>query len=436
MRHAYTCCNVRVLIDSGLGLVTPLGTGVKRSWTALIEGKSGIVSLKDYNSHAAFANLPSTVGAVVQRGPSTEGLWDLDSVLTKAQARTMAPFTQYAIGATMQAIKDSSWNPSTDLQRERTGVCLGTGIGSLDDMCDTSTTFSTLGYRKVAPLFVPRLLSNMAAGHISMMYGFQGPNHAVSTACTTGNHSIGDASRFIQFGDADVMIAGGSEACIHPLAVAGFARAKALATAFNDHPSKASRPFDKDRCGFVIGEGSGVVVLEELEHAKSRGAKIYAELTGYGLSADAHHMTAPHSDGSGAARSMRYALKHAGLAPKSIDYVNAHATSTPLGDVAENRAIKSVLLGTGGRESAAQINVSSTKGSIGHLLGAAGAVESIFTILALYHGILPPTRNLQQVDGPEFDCNYIPEVAQEHQIQHALSNSFGLVLANPDNAMH
>lgn len=402
-----------------------MGTGVSRAWNALIEGHSGLTSLIGHNDDTAFNDLPSTVGGVVQRGAASDGKWNPESVLTKSQIRPMAPFTQYAIGAATEAISDAGWDPANDEQRERTGVCIGTGIGNLDDMFNTAVTFSTSGHRKVAPLFVPRLLANMAAGHISMMHGYQGPNHAVSTACTTGNHSIGDASRFIQFGDADVMIAGGSEACIHPLAVSGFARAKALATAFNDDPSKASRPFDKDRCGFVIGEGSGVVILEELEHAKKRGAKIYAELTGYGLSADAYHMTAPHSDGSGAARSMRNAMKHAQLTGNMIDYVNAHATSTNLGDVAENRAIKSVLLGSGGWSSAKEINISSTKGAIGHLLGAAGAVESIFTILALHHGVMPPTRNLDVLDGPEFDCNYVPNEAQKKNISNAVTNSFG-----------
>lgn len=398
---------------------------MKSSWSSLVHGKSGIVSLIGLNDDPRFAELPSTVGAIVSDDSEAPRQWDPETALEKGEARNMARFTQYAVAATKEALSDSGWTPTTDEERERTGVCLGTGIGNLDDLFQASRIYDSSGYRKVHPLFVPRLLANMAAGHISMKFGFQGPSHAVSTACTTGNHSIGDASRFIQFGDADVMIAGGSEACIHPLAIAGFARAKALATAYNETPAAASRPFDKDRCGFVIGEGSGVVVMEELEHARRRGARIYAELTGYGLSSDAHHMTAPHADGSGAARSMKNALKHAKLQPRSIGYINAHATSTNLGDIAENRAIKSVLLGTGGWDTTSQINVSSSKGALGHLLGAAGAVESIITILALYHGILPPTKNLLQVGGPEFDCNYIPEVAQEKKISHALSNSFG-----------
>lgn len=259
-------------------------------------------------------------------------------------------------------------------------MCIGSGIGSLQDAYDTSLAFSTGGYKKLSALFVPRLLINLAAGHITLKHGFRGPNHAVSTACTTGAHSIGDASRFIQFGDADVMVAGGAEACVHPLAIAGFARAKSLATAWNADPAASSRPFDRDRAGFVIGEGAGVMVLEELEHARRRGARIYAEVRGYGLSADAHHITAPPKDGGGALLSMRRALVHAGIAPEKVDYVNAHATSTMLGDAAENAAIKTLFAGA---RSGKQITVSSTKGAVGHLLGAAGAVESLFTVLAV-----------------------------------------------------
>lgn len=374
-----------------------------------------------------YADLPSTVGGVVQRGPASEGLWDPESVLARGEARNMAPFTQFAVGAAQEALADSGWLPTTDEDKERTGVCLGSGIGNFDDIYDTTVAFHAGGFKKVSPLFVPRLLINMAAGHISMRHGLRGPSHAASTACTTGAHAIGDASRFIQFGDADVMLAGGSESCIHPLAIAGFARAKSLATSFNDDPPASSRPFDRDRCGFVIGEGSGVLVLEELDHARARGAHIYAELSGYGLSSDAHHMTAPPSDGNGARRAMMLALGRAGLPPSAIDYVNAHATSTPLGDVAENRAIKALLLhGTGGWGKASEINVSSNKGAMGHLLGAAGAVEAIFTVLALERGVLPPTRNLHAVqDAGEFDCNYVPHVAQERTLRHALSNSFG-----------
>ncbi|KAF1997092.1 3-oxoacyl-synthase mitochondrial precursor [Amniculicola lignicola CBS 123094] len=339
----------------------------------------------------------------------------------------MAKFAQYAMVASEEALKDAGWSPTKEDDLEATGVYLGSGIGSLDDVYDTTVAYEKGGYKKVSPLFVPRLLINLAAGHVSMRFGFKGPNHAATTACTTGAHSIGDAARLIQFGDADVMIAGGAESCIHPLAIAGFARARGLATDWNDSPIEASRPFDRDRGGFVIGEGAGVVVLEELEHAKARGAKIYAEVAGYGLSSDAYHMTAPREDGQGPFLAMKHALRHAGLKPSSVDYVNAHATSTSLGDAAENRAIKDLLLGQDGKSKASDINVSSTKGAIGHLLGASGSVESVFTILGLHHNILPPTLNLENPgDPPEaFNCNYVAKFAQQKEIKVALSNSFG-----------
>ncbi|KAI9845243.1 MAG: putative PKS/NRPS-like protein biosynthetic cluster [Sclerophora amabilis] len=322
---------------------------------------------------------------------------------------------------------DAGWIPTSNEEQEATGVCLGSGIGSLDDAYDSSVAFEKSGYKKISPLFVPRLLINLAAGHLSMIHGLKGPNHAVTTACTTGAHSIGDASRFIAFGDADVMVAGGSESCIHPLAIAGFARAKSLATEYNDRPEAASRPFDRDRCGFVIGEGAGVLVLEELEHAKARGARIYAEMRGYGTSGEAYHMTAPRESGEGAFLAMKRALKNAKTPPSSIDYINAHATSTTLGDAAENAAIKKLLLGNDGKHSAAEINVSSTKGAVGHLLGAAGAVEAIFTIMAIEQGILPPTLNLDNLSEPQedFTCNYVPITPQDRPVEVALSNSFG-----------
>ncbi|KAH7558819.1 high affinity nickel transport protein nic1 [Bipolaris maydis] len=329
--------------------------------------------------------------------------------------------------AAEEALQDAGWNPKNENRLEATGVYMGSGIGSLDDVYDTTVAYEKGGYRKVSPLFVPRLLINLAAGHISMRYSFKGPNHAATTACTTGAHSIGDASRLIQFGDADVMIAGGSESCIHPLAISGFARARSLSTEFNDRPTESSRPFDKQRDGFVIGEGAGVVVLEELEHAQRRNARIYAEIAGYGLSSDAYHMTAPREDGQGPRLAMKNALRHAGIKPCAVDYINAHATSTPLGDAAENRAIKALLLGEEGKPSASKINISSTKGAVGHLLGAAGSVEAIFTVLGMYHNILPPTLNLIEAGEPasEFDCNYVANAAQQHKISVALSNSFG-----------
>lgn len=298
----------------------------------------------------------------------------------------MAMFAQYAMAACTEALDDAGLRPELQsaAELEATGVYIGSGIGNLDEAYDTALAFNQGGYKKVSPLFVPRLLINLASGHISMKYGFKGPNHAATTACTTGAHAIGDAARMIAFGDADVMVAGGAEACIHPLAIAGFARARSLATDWNDQPHLSSRPFDQKRAGFVIGEGAGVVILEELGHANARGAQIYAEIRGYGLSADAHHMTAPREDGEGPYLAMKRALKHAGIAPRDVDYVNAHATSTVLGDAAENRAIKNLLLGPEGKKAAHEINVSSSKGAIGHLLGAAGSVEAIFTIMALH----------------------------------------------------
>ncbi|KAG0327799.1 Mitochondrial beta-keto-acyl synthase, partial [Podila horticola] len=335
--------HVRRVVVTGLGLVTPLGIGVEQSWSRLIAGECGVVSLKDLpspNGLPGFETLPSQVGAIVKRTGGKElGGFDSTEWLERGDEKRMAMFTQYAIAAAKMAIKDAQWENTTEEEKERTGVCLGSGIGSLDDMASTTLAYAENGYKKMSPMFVPKILINMAAGHLTMKFGYKGPNHAVSTACTTGAHSIGDAMRFIQYGDADVMVAGGSEACIHPLAVAGFAKAKSLATKYNDSPSEASRPFDRDRDGFVIGEGAGVVVLEEYEHAKKRGAHIYAELRGYGLSGDAHHMTAPPENGTGAAMAMRRALKTARLTPADVGYVNAHATSTQLGDIAENRAI-------------------------------------------------------------------------------------------------
>ncbi|KAL8731434.1 MAG: hypothetical protein Q9166_003409 [cf. Caloplaca sp. 2 TL-2023] len=338
----------------------------------------------------------------------------------------MSKFMQYAVTASQEALEDAGWHPKTKEQQEMTGISLGSGIGSFEEIYNTSLSFSQSGAKKVSPLFVPKLLINLAAGHLSMKYALKGPNHAVTTACTTGAHSIGDASRFIAFGDANVMLAGGAESCIHPLAFVGFERSRSLTTTSNSNPAYASRPFHKTRDGFVIGEGAAILVLEELQQARSRGARIYAEVAGYGASADAHHITAPPPDGEGALRAMRLALKNGGLPPSKVDYINAHATSTPLGDAAENRAIKTLMLDSHeGRAKAGAINVSSTKGAIGHLLGTAGAVEAMFSVLAIRDNILPPSLNLTEVDGPEFDCNYVPLKAQQTKVDVVLSNSFG-----------
>ncbi|KAF1961567.1 3-oxoacyl-synthase-like protein [Byssothecium circinans] len=416
---------MRKVVVTGLGLVTPLGIGVRRTWTRLLDGQCGIVSIRDRS--ARFAALPSQVAAIVPQGRREDGMWNAKEFLNPGDERRMATFAQYAMVAAEEALSDAEWVPQKDEDLEATGVYMGSGIGSLDDVYDTTIAYEKGGYRKVSPLFVPRLLINLAAGHVSMRYGFRGPNHAATTACTTGAHSIGDAARLIQFGDADVMVAGGAESCIHPLAISGFARARSLSTEWNDRPLESSRPFDRNRDGFVIGEGAGVVVLEELEHAKKRGARIYAQVAGYGLSSDAYHMTTPREDGQGPRLAMKHALRHAGIKPGAVDYINAHATSTPLGDAAENRAIKDLLLGVDGKSSASEINVSSTKGAIGHLLGAAGSVEAIFTVLAMHHNTLPPTLNLQNPGDPaeDFNCNYVANMAQQKEVQVALSSSYG-----------
>ncbi|CAG8655510.1 11870_t:CDS:10, partial [Acaulospora morrowiae] len=448
--------SLRRVVVTGLGLVTPLSTGVKSSWQKLINNESGIITLRSndneieprndniniqdtdrvaklpYHERAkgVFDELPATVSGVVKPGKYEVGGFDAKEWLDRGDERKMALFTQYAICAAKQAIMDAEWTPTSEFEKERTGVCIGSGIGSLEDVVQATNTFNSQGSRKVSPMFVPRMLINMAAGHLSMKYGFRGPNHAASTACTTGAHSIGDASRFIQFGDADVMIAGGSEACILPLSIAGFAKAKSLVTKYNDRPEEASRPFDRDRDGFVIGEGAGIVVLEDYNHARNRGANIYAEIRGYGLSGDAHHMTAPPESGKGAELAMRRAVKHAQLSFSDIDYINAHATSTLLGDIAENKAIKSIFESSIRNDKSKKLAVSSSKGSIGHLLGAAGAVEAIFTIMAIKNSILPPTLNLHNPGNPPTDFtsfNYVPLVAQHCSsgIRAALTNSFG-----------
>ncbi|EKD21287.1 uncharacterized protein L3040_000673 [Drepanopeziza brunnea f. sp. 'multigermtubi'] len=415
---------MRRVVITGLGAITPLGVGIRRTWTRLLAGNCGIVSIANREPSARWGELPSTVAGVVPEGSKHEGGWQASDWLGRGEERRMARFTQYAIAATDMALEDAGWKPNTKEDCEATGVCLGSGIGNLEGLYNTSVAYHKDGYKKVSPLFVPQLLINLGAGHISMKYGLQGPNHAVTTACTTGAHAIGDASRFIAFGDADVMVAGGSESCIHPLAIAGFARSRSLATGFNADPSSSSRPFDRDRCGFVIAEGAAVVVLEELEHAKARGADIYAEVRGYGCSGDAYHVTAPREDGVGALLAMKRALRNAGIRPKEVDYINAHATSTPLGDAAENAAIKTLMLGEEGVQRETDIAMSSTKGAIGHLLGASGAIEAVFAILAAKENIMPPTLNLDNKDI-DFNCNYIPNSAQRKIVNVSLSNSFG-----------
>ncbi|XP_041977631.1 3-oxoacyl-[acyl-carrier-protein] synthase, mitochondrial [Aricia agestis] len=400
----------RRVVVTGLGIVSPLGCGANNAWSNLLKGHCGIVSLKGDE----FLTLPSRVAGVLPRKPNDA----VDKALSKQNLKSMAPATCLALLATSEALSDANWNPETSQQKEYTGVTLGMGMIDLKDVCDTNDALK-LGYNKVSPFFVPRILPNMAAGQISIKYGLRGPNHAVSTACATGSHSIGDAFRFIRNEDADVMICGGAEACISPLAIAGFCRLRALSTSYNDTPHQASRPFDKKRDGFVIGEGAAVLVLEEHQHALDRGVRIYAEILGYGLSGDASHITAPREDGSGAILSMSRALKDSGIDKHSITHINAHATSTPVGDGIESTAIKTLF-----ENHAYNIHITSTKGAHGHLLGAAGNLESAFTILSCYHGIVPPTINLED---PIDDLNYVANEPKKWHAEKrvALKNSFG-----------
>ncbi|KAJ5491736.1 3-oxoacyl- synthase [Penicillium diatomitis] len=413
---------MRRVVVTGLGAVTPLGVGVRRTWKRLLEGHCGIVNVVSRDER--FREIPAQIAAVVPKGKKEDGGWTVSEWMNRGDERVMAKFAQFAMAAAEEALSDARWKPTTPEEQHATGVCLGSGIGNFDEIYDTVVAYEQGGYKKVSPLFVPKLLINLGAGHISMRYGFMGPNHAATTACTTGAHSIGDAARFIACGDADVMVAGGGESCIHPLAIGGFARARSLATDFNDDPEHASRPFDADRKGFVVGEGAAMLVLEELDHARGRGVPIYAELKGYGCSADSHHITAPKENGEGAYMAMKKALKQAQVQPAAVDYINAHATSTIVGDAAENAAIKTLLLGSEGKNRAIDVNVSSTKGAVGHLLGGAGAVEALFTVMAIRDDMMPPTINLTRLaDG--FDCNYAPNEAQPRNIDIALTNSFG-----------
>ncbi|KAK3388205.1 putative3-oxoacyl--synthase [Sordaria brevicollis] len=421
---------MRRVVVTGLGAITPLAVGVRPTWRRLLDSHSGIVSVADLEPQEKWKELTSTVAGLVpttsrnRQNVAEEHTWKAADWLEASDQRRMSLFAQYSVAATEMALQDAGWKPTRQKDLEATGVCMGSGIGNLDDFYSTSVTYDKEGYKKVSPLFVPKILINLGAGHIAMRYGFRGPNHSATTACTTGAHSIGDASRFIAFGDADVMVAGGSESCIHPLTFAGFGRSRSLSTAYNHDPSSACRPFDKDRAGFVVSEGAAVLVLEELEHAKSRGARILAELKGYGCSGDAHHMTAPRDDGSGAFLSMKRALKNAGMRPGEVDYINAHATGTAVGDAAEAIAIRSLMMGEEGLEDESKITVSSTKGAIGHLLGAAGAIESVFSVLAISEGAVPPTLNLTNPNvGVGF--NFVPSQAQQKEVKVAMSNSFG-----------
>jgi 3-oxoacyl-[acyl-carrier-protein] synthase II len=406
---------MRRVVVTGIGLVTPLGIGTANNWRRIVAGESGLRAIQSFD----VSDLPAKIAGQVPLGDTASNLFNADDWVLPKDQRKMDMFIIYAISAAVQAVEDSGWQPQDDEGRERTGVMIGSGIGGLPAIADMAITLAERGPRRVSPFFIPSSLINLASGNVSIRYGFKGPNHSVVTACSTGAHAIGDAARLIQIEDADVMICGGAEAAICRLGLAGFAASRALSTSFNDEPQRASRPWDKDRDGFVMGEGAGIVVVEEYEHAKKRGAKIYAELVGYGMSGDAYHVTAPAEDGNGAFRAMRNALKRANLGTDQIDYINAHGTSTPLGDEIELGAVKR-LFGA----DAYKLSMSSTKSAIGHLLGAAGSVEAIYSILALRDGIVPPTLNLEN-PSEGCDIDLVPRQAKERKIRHALSNSFG-----------
>jgi 3-oxoacyl-[acyl-carrier-protein] synthase II len=406
---------MRRVVVTGMGLVTPLGVGTEHNWNALIEGKSGIRAIQSFD----VSDLPAKIAGQVPRGDTAAHQFQPDDWIDTKDQRRMDDFIVYAIAASVQAVADAGWQPTDDEGQFRTGVMIGSGIGGLVGIADGALTLATKGPRRVSPFFIPSNLINLASGHVSIRFGFKGPNHAVVTACSTGAHAIGDAARMIMLDDADVMVAGGAEAAVCRLGLAGFCSARALSTRFNDEPHRASRPFDRDRDGFVMGEGSGIVVLEELGHARRRGAKIYGEIVGYGMAGDAYHITSPAEDGSGAFRAMQAAVKRAGIPLDQIDYINAHGTSTPPGDPVEVAAVKRLF-----GPASATLSMSSTKSSIGHLLGAAGSVEAIFSLLAIRDSVLPPTLNLE---NPSDDCDIdlVPLVAKHKKVRYALSNSFG-----------
>ncbi|TMM54302.1 beta-ketoacyl-ACP synthase II [Sulfitobacter sabulilitoris] len=405
---------MRRVVVTGLGLVTPLADGVEASWSRILDGQSGAGPISGFDASA----LVTQYACEVPLGDGSDGTFNADAYMEPKEQRKVDTFILFGMAAAQQAVEDSGWMPTDAEGQERTGVLIGSGIGGLNSIANTAVMMKEKGPRRVSPFFVPGALINLISGQVSIRYGFRGPNHSVVTACSTGAHAIGDASRLIQHGDADVMIAGGAEAAICEIGIAGFNACKALSTKRGDDPKKASRPYDADRDGFVMGEGAGIVVLEEYEHAKTRGAKIYAEVLGYGLSGDAYHITAPSETGEGAERSMRNALRSAGLEPRDIDYINAHGTST-MADTIELGAVERMM-----GEDAGKVTMSSTKSATGHLLGAAGAIEAIFSILAIRDQVAPPTINL---DNPavETAINLAPNARHDREINVALSNSFG-----------
>jgi len=406
---------MRRVVITGLGVVSPVGCGAEASWSALLAGTNGARRIEEFE----VSDLTCQIGCFVPRGNTAEGKFNPDDWMEPKEQRKVDDFIVYAMGAAGQALTDADYKADTAAKQERAGVLIGSGIGGLSGIAETSILLKEKGPRRVSPFFIPGRLINLASGYVSIRHQLKGPNHAVVTACSTGAHAIGDAARLIALGDADLMVAGGTESPLCRIAVAGFAACRALSTNFNDRPSQASRPYDKDRDGFVMGEGAGIVVLEALDHAKARGARIYAEVIGYGMSGDAFHITAPAEDGDGASRCMRAALKRADIDASDIDYVNAHGTSTPMGDEIELAAIERLFGNAAGK-----LAMSSTKSATGHLLGAAGAVEAIFSVLAIRDNVVPPTLNL---DNPSVETviNLVPHTAQKREINTVLSNSFG-----------
>ncbi len=406
---------MRRVVVTGLGMVSPLGCGVDTTWRRILNGESGAKRIDTFE----VADLSSQIACVVPRGDGSDGSFNADQWMEPKDQRKVDDFIVFAMAAARQALDDAGWRPQTEDERCATGVMIGSGIGGLAGIADGAILVKEKGPRRLSPFFIPGRLINLASGYVSIEFGLKGPNHSVVTACSTGAHAIGDASRLIMLGDADVMVAGGTESPISRIGMAGFCAMRALSSGYNDQPTKASRPYDKDRDGFVMGEGAGVVVLEEYEHAKKRGAKIYAEVVGYGMSGDAYHISAPTPDGAGAFRCMTSALKRAGIAASDIDYINAHGTSTPLGDEIELGAAQRLV-----GEAASRVSMSSTKSSTGHLLGAAGAIEAIFSVLAIRDNVAPPTINL---DNPSVETaiDLVPHKARPREINIALSNSFG-----------
>jgi 3-oxoacyl-[acyl-carrier-protein] synthase II len=406
---------MRRVVVTGMGMVTPLGCGVDTTWSRLVKGESGAKKVDTFE----VSDIACQIACMIPRGDGSNGTYNPDQWMEPKEQRKVDEFIVFAMCAARQALDDAGWKPQSYEEQTMTGVLIGSGIGGIEGIAETAVTLHEKGPRRVSPFFIPGRIINLASGYVSIEFGLKGPNHAVVTACSTGAHAIGDAARMVALGDADVMLAGGTESPVNRMALAGFSALRALSTAFNDEPKRASRPYDKARDGFVMGEGAGVVVLEALEHAKARSAKIYGELIGYGLTGDAYHITAPAPDGDGAFRCMSMALKRAGIAPDDIDYINAHGTSTPLGDEIELAAVQRIVGNAAGK-----ISMSSTKSCVGHLLGAAGAVEAIFSILAIRDGVAPPTINL---DNPsvESPIDLVPHTARNREIGTALSNSFG-----------